>query len=289
MHLSRVLILEENTAYARMLADMLRCIGADNIVVETDDRAALVMARKLNPQLILIDYKNERIDGIAFVKALRRSDFACRKAPVIMIKAEVTPAQLSEARNAGVHEMLRKPFAWQDLMSRLENVLFKTRDWVEVASYIGPDRRRFNTGDYKGAKKRKSEADGSQRVAVEEAVRLLKASLELFDDDGEAMMRTVMQQMAVMVPAARSIKEPRFLAAVTAIIGDLKQHVLTKERLATQVELMIKALGMNKSSGNQWAHDLFAKGMADQETDRLAAQRLSEDVALSSVSNDSAA
>ncbi|ESQ88454.1 hypothetical protein ABAC460_15590 [Asticcacaulis sp. AC460] len=275
MHLSRVLILEENTAYARMLADMLRSIGADNIVIETDESRALAMARNLNPQLILIEYKASKVDGIEFVKTLRRSDMACRKAPVIMVKAEVTPAQLSEARNAGVHEMLMKPFAWQDLMTRLENVLFKTRDWVEVASYVGPDRRRFNTGDYKGAKKRKSEKDGSQRIAVEEAVRLLKSSLELFDDDGETMMRTVMQQMAVIVPAAKSIKETKFLAAVTAIVGDLKLRILTKARLAPQVEAMIKALGMNKASGNQWAHDLFAKGMADQEAETAAAKRLS--------------
>ena len=273
-HMSRVLILEDNHAYARMLADMLRTIGADNIIVDNDDRAAMGVARNLNPQLILTEYKAGSIDGIEFTKALRRSDLTCRKAPVIMIKGDVTPVQLSEARNSGVHEVLMKPFAWQDLMTRLQNVLFKSRDWVEVNSYTGPDRRRFNTGDYKGPKKRKTEGDGSQRIAVEEAVRLLKASLELFDDDGEVMLRTVMHQMAIIVPAAKSVKDPRFVQAATAIIGDLRLRVLTKERLASQVSLMIKALGMS-SSGNQWAHDLFVKGMADQESER---SKLSIDV-----------
>lgn len=272
-HMSRVLILEDNHAYGRMLADMLRTIGADNIMVETDDRAALAMCNALNPQLILTEYKAAQLDGLEFTMALRRSDQACRRAPVIMMKAGITPPQLIEARNAGVHEVLLKPFAWQDLMTRLQNVLFKSRDWIEVASYVGPDRRRFNTGDYKGPKKRKSEAGGLQRIAVEEAIRLLDASLGLFDDNGEVMMRTVMQQMTVIVPATKSIKDPRFNQAASAIIADLRLRVLTKERLAPQVETLKKAMGMNKSSGNQWAHDLFVKGMNDQDSEAAEAER----------------
>lgn len=274
-HLSRVLILEDNTAYARMLADMLRAIGADNIVVQNDDRKGMVIAGDLNPQLILTEYKTAKVDGIAFTRDLRRSHLACRKTPVIMVKADITPTQLTEARNAGIHEVLRKPFAWQDLMTRLQNVLFKSRDWIEVTAYIGPDRRRFNTGDYKGPKKRKAEARGAQRIAVEEAVRLLKASLDLFDDDGETMVRTVMKQMAVIVPATKVIREPRFVQAAQDIVSDLKLHMLTKERLAPRVDVMIRVLGMNSASGGNWAHDLFVRGMVDHEAERAVGERLS--------------
>ena len=73
-----------------------------------------------------------------------------------MVKGDITPSQLTEARNCGVHEVLRKPFAWQDLVSRLQNVLFKPRDWIEVASYVGPDRRRFDTADFQGQRNRRS-------------------------------------------------------------------------------------------------------------------------------------
>ncbi len=242
--LKRVLILEENPAYARMLADMLRVLGADQIVVETDDRRGLTLAKSLDPQLILSEYRTNGVDGIAFTKALRHSDLSCRAAPLIMLKANITPAELLEARNIGVHEMLAKPFAWQDLVKRLQNVLFKPREWISVATYTGPDRRRFNTGEFKGKKKRKNETDF--RIAVEEAVRLLNASLDGFDTDAAGTMQTIMAQMAVIVPACKTIKDPRFLNAVSAVIQDIRAKAVSKDILAPRVAEMMVCLGLEK-------------------------------------------
>lgn len=242
--LKRVLILEENQAYARMLADMLRVLGADNIVVESDDRRALVLAKNLDPQLIISEYRTTGVDGIAFTKNLRHSDLSCKAVPLIMLKANITPAELLEARNIGVHEMLAKPFAWQDLVKRLQNVLFKPREWIAVASYTGPDRRRFNTGEYKGRKKRKNEADF--RIAVEEAVRLLNAALDGFETDAAGTLQTIMAQMAVIVPACKTIKDPRFLNAVSATIQDIRAKAVSKENLGPRVAEMMVCLGLEK-------------------------------------------
>ncbi len=254
--LKRVLIVEENQAYARMLADMLRVLGADNIVVETDDRRALELARKLEPQLILSEYRTPHIDGIVFTKALRHSDLSCKAAPVIMLKANITPPELGEAKNAGVHEMLAKPFAWQDLVKRLQNVLFKPREWISVATYTGPDRRVFNTGEYKGKRKRKTEAGSESRIALEEAVRLLKASLDGFETDAAATMQTVMAQMAVIVPACKAMKDGRFLNATSAIIQDIRAKAVSKENLGPRVAEMMMCLGLEAPSitpGNEKA------------------------------------
>lgn len=240
--LKRVLIIEGNQAYARMLADMLRVLGADNIVVETDDRRALELCRNLDPQLILTEYRAQTIDGIDFCKSLRRSDLACKTVPVIMLKANLTPTELGEAKNAGIHEMLAKPFAWQDLTKRLQNVLFKPREWIAVETYTGPDRRSFNAGEFKGRKKRKNEGD--HRIAVEEAVRLLKASLEGFESDAQGTMQTIMTQMAIIVPACKAIKDPRFLNAVSAVIQDIRAKAVSKDSLAPRVAEMMTCLGL---------------------------------------------
>lgn len=242
--LKRVLIIDENKAYSRMMADMLRVLGADNIVVETDDRRALATAKDLDPNLIISEYRTQHVDGIAFTKALRTSNMTCKAVPLIMLKANITPAELAEAKNAGVHEMLAKPFAWQDLVKRLQNVLFKPREWISVATYTGPDRRRFNTGEYKGAKKRRNEGPGSQKIALEEAVRLLKAALEGFETDAGAAMQTIMTQMAVIVPACKSVKEPRFLNAVSATIQDIRAKAVSRESLAPRVAEMMVCLGL---------------------------------------------
>ncbi len=245
--LKRVLILEESPAYARMLADMLRVLGADLINVEQDDRAALDKINLLEPQLIVSEYATAHIDGIAFTRNLRHSDSRFKATPLIMIKADITPQQLTEARNCGVHEMLSKPFAWQDLVKRLQNVLFKPRDWIEVTSYTGPDRRRFNTGttEYKGPKKRRNEGAAAQKVALEEAVRLLKAALPGFETDAQAAMQTVIQQMAVIVPACKTIRDPRFINATQAIVSDIRNRALSVDSLDSQVQVLMQSLGMS--------------------------------------------
>lgn len=244
--LKRVLIVEENQAYARMLADMLRVLGADTIVVETDDRRALELCGNLDPQLIISEFRTPHIDGIAFVKALRYSDLACKAVPLIMLKANITPEELGQAKNVGVHEMLAKPFAWQDLIKRLQNVLFKPREWISVATYTGPDRRRFNAGEYKGKKKRRNETDN--RVALEEAVRLLNAALDGFESDAQGTMATIMAQMAVIVPACKTVKDGRFLNAVSATIQDIRAKAVSKESLGPRVADMMACLGLDRQT-----------------------------------------
>jgi len=256
-HMSRVLILEGNPAYARMLADMLRVLGAENIVIETDDRKAVDLLTDLDPQLIVTEYRTAKIDGIAFTRNLRNSRLACKAVPVLMVKADVTADELREARNAGVHEVLKKPFAWQDLLSRLQNVLLKPREWIAVATYTGPCRRSFNTGDYKGQKKRKGDGGGA-RVAVEEAVRLMRASIDMLDEDPQAAMTSIMQQMQVIVPACKLFRNVKFTNAASRIVQDLRNKALSRENLEPQVLAMMEGLGMDKAAAaNRIAKELF--------------------------------
>jgi len=138
--------------------------------------------------------------------------------------------------------MLAKPFAWQDLTKRLQNVLFKPREWISVATYTGPDRRSFNAGEFKGRKKRRNE--GGSKIALEEAVRLLKASLDGFDSDATGTMQTIMAQMAVIVPACKTLKDARFLNAVSAIIQDIRAKAVSKDSLAPRVAEMMVCLGL---------------------------------------------
>ncbi|MDI7773734.1 response regulator [Asticcacaulis sp. EMRT-3] len=278
-HMSRVLILEGNPAYARMLADMLRVLGCDNIVIESDDRKGMAMLPDFDPQLIMTEYKTATIDGIAFTRDLRRSQVRAKAVPVLMMKSEVTAEQLNEARNAGIHEVLAKPFAWQDLLTRLQNVLFKPREWIEVSAYVGPCRRSFNTGNYKGQKKRRGD-NGGLKIAVEEAVRLLRASLDIFDEDVNAATTSIMQQMQIIVPACKMIRNPKFTHAVAAVVQDLRAKALSRTTLEPQVMAMMEGLGMDKAAAaNRFANKLFGEDTAEAGADEGKSTRsIAEDV-----------
>lgn len=168
--IQRVLILDHTAGAARILTELLKSMGSRDIMLVPQYKRALSVVDAFDPQLIITEFRGPDLDGLEFTKQLRRSDMHARQAPVIMITAEATATSIIGARNAGVHEFLRKPFTAGDLYRRIENVVLKPRPWIEAVAYVGPDRRRFNSGEFEGTKKRKS--DKSKPAPAE----MLKAS-----------------------------------------------------------------------------------------------------------------
>ena len=156
--IQRVMVIDSNSATAKLAGELMKQLGARNIATVTRCGRALASVAEFEPQLILTEFSAPDFDGLDFTRRLRQSPSVARKAPVIMITATATGASILGARNAGVHEYLRKPYTAGDLYRRVENVVLKPRDWIEAQSYVGPDRRRFNSGEFTGSKKRQSDA-----------------------------------------------------------------------------------------------------------------------------------
>jgi hypothetical protein len=72
-----------------------------------------------------------------------------------MLSGPPTLRTMREAQNAGAHELLIRPFSTYQLGKRLEAIA-APRIWIETASYIGPDRRRFNSAALLGPDRRRS-------------------------------------------------------------------------------------------------------------------------------------
>ncbi|MCR6658178.1 MAG: response regulator [Asticcacaulis sp.] len=238
-HLKRVMVLEGNPAYARILMDMLRVLGAEKVQVETDDRRATMICQDFDPQIIFCDLKGPNIEGASFVTGLRRSDMKCRKIPVIMMAPNDLPETLKQARDCGSDEIMKKPFASGDLLQRLNHVVTKSRPWIEAVMYVGPDRRRFNSG-LGGATTRPPEnmSDGMKRL--EQSVRILRAAADQFDNDRKQARRAITAQLEVLVPACKAITDPKFKAAVTEIFTAYKSNEMTGEMLKAPVAALAK-------------------------------------------------
>jgi len=156
--LQRVLIVDPNAAAARLLAELMKDMGGRSVAYAPSLPKAMAYAAEMDAQIIFTEFAGPDFDGVEFTRALRRSTIPARRCPVIMVTAEATAASIIAARNAGVHEFLRKPYTAGDLFRRVENVITKPRDWIEAQMYIGPDRRRFNSGEYAGSRKRRADA-----------------------------------------------------------------------------------------------------------------------------------
>lgn len=213
-HLQRVLIVDPQPAAVKLLGELLRSVTPGQIATAASDQKALQLAQAVDPQIIFIEHSGPSLDGARLARAIRRSDLLCRKAPIIMVTGEATAQAILGARDAGVHEFLRKPFTIKDLLRRLEAVALKPRDWVEAVQYVGPDRRRFNSGEYAGPRKRKSDARKTpDQARVLQALKIVRAAAGALDSDWAQARRALLAQVQDLQKAAVAVGDMALMTA----------------------------------------------------------------------------
>ncbi|RZJ01505.1 MAG: response regulator [Brevundimonas sp.] len=239
----RVLIVDPNPHSAKLLTDIMKGLGSKDVAVEIDEARALRMAASLEPSMVFTEYAGPGLSGEAFAKALRRSNLGCRRAPIIMATAEATASTIKGARDAGVHEFLRKPFTSADLFKRVENVALKPRDWIEGIAYVGPDRRRFNSGEYVGPAKRKNDAATPEESVAsirDQAMRILAAALDQFDNDPMQATRAVREQASTLKKLALKASDSRLAVAVGALEVSMAAGAPTKATLYPPITALLE-------------------------------------------------
>jgi len=150
-----VLVADSNQYMLKIIRTMLRGFGISNIREANDGAVAL---EELNTHLIdivIADYALETLNGVELMELLRGAeDSPNRFVPVIMLSAYTEKWRIEAARDAGVTEFLSKPLCANDLYLRLVEVIEKPRQFVRTNRYIGPDRRRHDSSNYKGSERR---------------------------------------------------------------------------------------------------------------------------------------
>jgi CheY-like chemotaxis protein len=206
--LQRVLIVDPHPLAAHIISDLLRSNARAQIWTAPTGRRGLEVAKSVDPQIVFVEMTGPDLDGCQFTKAMRRSPLACRKAPVVMVTSTATAAGILAARDSGVHEFLRKPFTIKDILRRLEAVTLRPRDWIEGISYVGPDRRRFNSGDYSGDRKRRSDLKAtpdSERLI--QAFKILKSAVAAIGRDPDQALRAMQAQADELLRLAVSASD----------------------------------------------------------------------------------
>jgi DNA-binding response OmpR family regulator len=202
--MQRALIVDPQPASSKLLSGILRDICTCQIWTAPDIQKAMTLAQGIEPHVIFVDHGGS-LDGAALTRGVRRSEMMCRRSPVIMISAQATAAAIIGARDAGVHEFLRKPFTIKDLVRRLEAVATRPRDWIEGIGYVGPDRRRFNSGNYAGMLKRRVDHVATPDEArFVQALKILKAALAAIETDPRQALRSMRAQANELEGSARA-------------------------------------------------------------------------------------
>jgi DNA-binding response OmpR family regulator len=212
--LQRVVVVDPQPHSARFTGELMRNVAHSQVWVAESNDKALKMVGSYDPHIVFVEMQAGEVNGAEFTRALRRSRLKCRYAPVIMVTSQATAGGILSARDAGVHEFLRKPFTMKDLLRRLEAVTLRQRDWVEAVGYIGPDRRRFNSGDYAGPLKRRSDAQVTPDAArLAQALKILRSSIAAVDLDPEQAMRSMLVQASDLQKAGMAVADLKLTTA----------------------------------------------------------------------------
>ena len=113
---ARVLIAEDETIIRLDLKGMLEGAGFDVCAEARDGEEAVELARAERPDLVLLDVKLPRLDGIEAARKILDE----RPIPIVMVTAYGEHDLVSRAVEAGVFGYLVKPFRETDLLPAIE-------------------------------------------------------------------------------------------------------------------------------------------------------------------------
>lgn len=108
--------------------------------------------------VLLVQDDPPDVDAVEVCRSVRTSPKSPNiKLPVVVILTEHCMTRTVDATVSGVHELLVYPFSGRKLLRRLTAAHQDKREFVQVESYVGPDRRFLRKWDYRGPARRQDD------------------------------------------------------------------------------------------------------------------------------------
>jgi two-component system phosphate regulon response regulator PhoB len=118
-----VLVVDDDPVVADLVAFRLQRLGLQ-VTVEADGESGLAAARRLRPDLVVLDWLMPRMDGLEVCRALRAdADPALARTPVLLLTAKSQDPDLERGFAAGATDFIAKPFSTRELVSRVTAAL----------------------------------------------------------------------------------------------------------------------------------------------------------------------
>ena len=181
----RVVIAEDEALIRLDLAEMLADEGYDVVGQAADGEHAVELVRDLRPDLVVLDVKMPKLDGISAAELIARE----RIAPVVILTAFSQRELVERAREAGAMAYLVKPFAPSDLVPAIEMAVSRFAEVTELEREVADLQERLET-----------------RKVVDRAKGVLQATLQVSEPDAfRWIQRTAMDLRLSMREVAQGV------------------------------------------------------------------------------------
>ncbi|KRB37063.1 response regulator [Microbacterium sp. Root180] len=117
----KILIADDDPQLVRALRITLAAHGYA-VVAAPDGQAAIALAAKEHPDIVMVDLGMPRLDGLRVIEALR----GWTAVPIIVVSGRTGSADKVEALDAGADDYVTKPFQIDELLARLRALSRRT-------------------------------------------------------------------------------------------------------------------------------------------------------------------
>lgn len=119
--MAKIVIAEDERDIRDLIAFTLRFAGHE-VAAASDGEEAVELAEKENPDLILLDVRMPRMTGYDACRVIKaKPNFV--DTPVVFLSAKGQESEIETGMEAGAEEYMLKPFAPDQLTSRVAEIL----------------------------------------------------------------------------------------------------------------------------------------------------------------------
>lgn len=115
----RVLLVDDDPAFAELVRCVLGIDGVDVLAHAVDGAEGVELALELRPEVVLMDVRMPRMDGL---EATRRILASLPEARVLVVSSSKDPEDVQRALDAGAAGYLPKDRATAELVERLDQL-----------------------------------------------------------------------------------------------------------------------------------------------------------------------
>jgi DNA-binding response OmpR family regulator len=138
-----LLIVDDSIVVRSLIKWALKSGDAGAVRAAADVGEALKVLERFSPDIILVNWRAQPIDGLAFVRRVRDPETGPHAfARIVMMSRCTKCRQVLAARDAGVDAFLVKPLSRAGLLAGIRAVIDNARPFSRTEGYFGPDRRR---------------------------------------------------------------------------------------------------------------------------------------------------
>jgi DNA-binding response OmpR family regulator len=116
----KILIVDDEADILHFLELVLRERGYE-VTTAASGREAIELARKVRPDLMLLDIMMPQMDGWEVLKLLRVDELTAQ-IPVAMVSARTDPKDRVQGLQEGAVDYICKPFSLDDLIAKVEAI-----------------------------------------------------------------------------------------------------------------------------------------------------------------------